>query len=620
MELLYEYAFLTLVPVWFISYAVIRMKRHWNDGKDKFILLNRHVYLKWFLTFIMTLLTFFHILDLSYFARLTETQMISRAAFFGLLFFAWLVSFKLAIFENNNRLIMKWTGHRSFWPANLIIHIYLLINEVVFFGADRLGTNWTSVILATYVLQATCCLILTLYAIMRPNEFAPIGESGSPLVPKHKPRSSTALSIGDHLEYPTISIKSYKMKEECNKSITLFTIISTISSHPFRSKRSIADFDILHKEIKNKFPADTFPNLSIPSYGNILGYTAEDKMKIFAEYLNSLSAPEFMLPEYLDFLRITDPYRTTLLRANEEILQKDATLNVSELRSESIIERYFNPSTQKDISESLDDYGEYLYHKHIEVKISKWIEVEKHIEYSVIWAIHYLDLNGSAQKRYNEFLEFHDHHSKIVAPAKLPKFPSKNYIKKLTKIDEKALGLRRTQLEDYLSHVLNDPAFLCKEALEFLDINTTVESILSFHHPASDIKLQAPLTCYPEIDDPGYHLVYSIKLSKSTEVGHKIDWCVTRRYREFDELHSFLQKRAQSALLLKGGHKYTVTSMPSLPGRSLVQLVSHTDIENRRCGLERFLEDLLVVPKISDAYVLHKFLLEPESHEGFMIN
>ena len=620
MELLYEYSVLSLVPVWFISYAVIRMKRHWSDGKDKFILLNRHVYLKWLLTLIMTLLTFFHILDLSFFATLTQSQMISRSAFFGLLFCAWLVSFKLAIFENNKRLVMKWTGHRSFWPVNLGIHVYLFINEEIFFDVHSLIANWTAVILATYALQAACCLVLTLYAFFRPNEFLTIGECDYSLMRKDFRKSSAIMNTGEQLEYPLISIKSYKIKQECSKSITIFTIISTINSQIFISKRSLADFDSLQKEIKTKFPQEIFPNLTIPSFSSILAYTAEDKMKVFVEYLNNLSAPEFMLPEFLDFLRITDPCRANLIKANEEILQKDATLSVGELRSESTIERYFNTSTKSEIAENLDEQSGYLYQKYIEVKISKWIEVEKHIEYSIIWAIRYMELSGGTQKRYNDFQEFHKHHNKIVTPARLPKFPSKNYIKKLTKIDEKALNLRRVKLEDYLSHILNDPAFLCREALEFVGINTTVESILSFKHPASQIKLQSPLSCYPEIDDRGYHLVYSIKLCKSVEGSQKIGWCVTRRFREFDELHCFLQNRAQSALLSKGSHKCTVISMPNLPGKSVGQMVCPADIESRRHGLEKYLEDLLLVPKISQAYVLHKFLQEPESHSGILIN
>ena len=46
MDLVYEYIILSSVPIWLISYSVFKMKRHWNDGKDKYILLNKHIYLK----------------------------------------------------------------------------------------------------------------------------------------------------------------------------------------------------------------------------------------------------------------------------------------------------------------------------------------------------------------------------------------------------------------------------------------------------------------------------------------------------------------------------------------------------------------------------------------------
>ena len=53
-------------------------------------------------------------------------------------------------------------------------------------------------------------------------------------------------------------------------------------------------------------------------------------------------------------------------------------------------------------------------------------------------------------------------------------------------------------------------------------------------------------------------------------------WEVERRYREFSELNDVLKK--------------THANLPSLPGKTLFALKEHTDLENRRSGLEKYLK------------------------------
>lgn len=612
MELLYEYAILSTIPVWFTSYAVIRMKRHWNDGKDRFIVLNRHVYLKWFITLMMTLLTSVHVIDYILFSNITQISIIVRGVFFSFVLVSWIISFALAIFENNKRLLMKWSGHRSFWPANLVMHVILFVGEFVYLKSQNLIVSWSEGILIAYAIQIIFCFILSMYAVLRPNEFVTIGEYDYSLVRRLTRKLTANTMLTDQVELPKISIKSYKIKENFNE--TYFTIISTIKFESFVAKRTVADFENLQKFILGKFNADLYPNMSIPNFPNIFPYSTEDRMKIFAEYLNALASPEFMLNEVLDFLEVVDPWKENLMKKDEEGVLGDTIIN--EQRSGSIIEKYFQPkSAEKEVD---DEQNEYRYSRYFTLKISKWLVVESHIEYFILWSSPKLELTGSAQKRYNEILELHKILSKIVSPARLPKFPSKNYLKILTKIDEKALNRRKSQLESYFSHIINDPAFLCQEVLDFLNIPSSIEKILIYKFPICEISLQPPLHCDLEIDDSGHFIVYNIKLCKSQDI-KKVEWNVIRRFREFDELNVFLIKRGQSPLLPKRNSK-GFDPIPSLPSRSVAPLISPSEIENRRIGIEKYLEDLLLITDLQQAYCLHEFLQEPEFQLNFVIN
>lgn len=65
--------------------------------------------------------------------------------------------------------------------------------------------------------------------------------------------------------------------------------------------------------------------------------------------------------------------------------------------------------------------------------------------------------------------ELHTSIKLVIWPAKLPSFPSKNYLISLKGLDPQAIEKRKEAIEEYLRHILNDPAFLCDATLKFIE-------------------------------------------------------------------------------------------------------------------------------------------------------
>lgn len=600
---------------------MIRMIRHWNDGKDKFIVLNKHVYLKWLLSFLMTILTCMHIIDLALFINLETLDLISRSFFFSLLLLSWLTSFILGIFENNKRLIMRWSGHRSFWPANILVHLILMIQDGLIIFDDDPPIHWVFVLEFIYFSEILFCSILTVYAFKRPNEFLIIGEFDISFLRRQTRRTlAGSTSLQDSGECPKISIKNYKIKQEEGKTVICFTITTVFNSVPYVAKRNLQEFDSLNRHVVKSFPVSEYPNFNIPSFPNVFGKDNEEKIVVLGEYLNSLASPEFFSEFFLDFLGINGVNKTNLLKKNEIILRNEESVEKNQFRSDSIAERYFNPSLLN--AETLEDQPTQNCCEYIEIKILRWLEVEEHIEYEISFNLKSENNPKSTLKRYKDILEFHKNLAKLVSPAKLPEFPSKNYLKKLTKIDEKALNLRKDNLELYLNHVYNDVAFICTESLEFLGISTSLTAIWQVPYINYNIKLAGPLICSPIIDDLGHYILYTIKLAKFQDKQKKCEWEITKRYRQFDTLHHFLNKRVQSPILNKY-HEFRGikdVNLPSLPGKSVGVLISSEEIEARRLGLEKYLEEILAVPGNLQSYILKQFIQDPSNENFYKIN
>ena len=200
---------------------------------------------------------------------------------------------------------------------------------------------WTLWIFSCYALQIIFCLILTIYIIPKRNKLANNEGINVPILPILPIPPIDPLPNPESPEFPKISIKKFKKKQEGSKSIIYFTIISTIKLKSFISKKNLYEFDNLQNQIKNKLPLSEYPYLIIPEFQILAKYNIDERMEKFAEYLNSLSVAEFMLPELMDFLNIEDPFREQLIKLNEIVLHKEIIVNKTDDRSESIcMEKY----------------------------------------------------------------------------------------------------------------------------------------------------------------------------------------------------------------------------------------------------------------------------------------
>jgi hypothetical protein len=421
-------------------------------------------------------------------------------------------------------------------------------------------------------------------------------------------------------ELPKVSIKSYKIKQEEGKSTIYFNLTSVIKSNTFTSKRTLQEFDTLNKHLIDSFPQSAYPNLKIPSLTLLPSQGLEEKVSILNEYLSGFSLPEFFSQFSLDFLGISGSSRAILLRQYEEIMKNEEKVERSEFRSNSVIEKYYNP-TSSSTDDTQDDDFDHHYSNFIDIKLPRWLEVSDHIEFEIIWTSN-SSLSGTCTKRYKDILEFHNSLCKQVAPAKLPQFPSKNYLKKLSIVDEKALNLRKAKLEAYLNHVFNDVAFLTAESLNFLEFPLSLDKIWLFCLNHAEVRTLGRFIVSPVIDDHGHHLVYDIRLAKYQDKSKKNEWSISRRYRQFDNMHDFLVKRAQSPVLLRFNEAFSVkdASFPCLPGKSMSPILSLTEINSRRVGLERYLEELMSLPGLMNAYMFRQFIQDPGTGETLKIN
>ena len=109
-----------------------------------------------------------------------------------------------------------------------------------------------------------------------------------------------------------------------------------------------------------------------------------------------------------------------------------------------------------------------------------------------------------------------------------------------------------------------------------------------------------------QANGPSKHVVYTVNVQAIVCVGserHPFDWSISRRYRTFYQLH-----RA-----LKTCYRKIRVSLPSKRNFSgLFGKLNHEFLENRREGLNAYLQRITILPEIGKVDVLLAFLEVPE--------
>lgn len=348
--------------------------------------------------------------------------------------------------------------------------------------------------IVTFILAFFICCVLASYSLFRPNEFSLMNTD--PLLYQTRNnnrirrttigRRRTMMASDDSPEIKllTTSIKECKIKTENNKQNVYFSIIVSASGKNHTVRRTYAEFDSLHKNLRLKFPVDNFPYLDFPSFPlfHNNSYNLDQRMKALNEYLTELCFPEFMASVLLDFLEVHGAERACCLDTHNSIVNEERHLSI--YSNESTMSRhgsfavsYYQPQlTHTDETDAIQ-LPNYHLHSFINIKIIKWIEESSHVQYLLQWKIAKLSQEGTIKKRFNDFYELHKKLKKTLSPAQLPKFPSKNYLQNFRSQDSHALEIRKRKLEDYIGHILNDAAFLCIEALEFIGCPVDVETV-----------------------------------------------------------------------------------------------------------------------------------------------
>ncbi|CAG9318214.1 unnamed protein product [Blepharisma stoltei] len=633
------YSPMLLIPFWFISYTIFRCRRHFSDGTDRTHHFSRNLTTKYICTFFMMIFCFIHVFDILPSSYSTSEKTV-RMFFFSSLGFAWFLSFYLVIFETRRRLRMKWSGHRSFWPINMVIHLIFAILQILETVTDFNNHEIIPIEkIVTFLLAFGICCILAVYAVFRPNEFTLI--NNDPLLYSRNMNQNRRTTVGRRKTVPeqeaekklfTTSIKECKIKTENNKQVVYFHIIVTSGGRTHTVRRTYAEFDSLHKTLRLKFPVDEFPYLDFPSFPRFHqnSYNLDYRMKALNDYLQELCFPEFMAAVFLDFLEINGHERTECLEYHNKVVNEERHLSIgsndeSGSRHGSVVANYYQPKFVYADEADTVQVPNYHLHSFINVKILKWIEERDHIEYAVQWKIPRLTQEGTIQKRFNEFYEFHRKLKKSLAPAGLPKFPSKNYLQNFRSQDSHALEIRKRKLENYLGHVLNDTAFLCQDVLDFINCTVDLESIWKSRLQGISYILHSPITWEGEVDKESHFLLYSLNFSKLYKGRQLCEWNIKRRYKDFNRLNRFLTKRLESPTLgnyIRFQQKLNITKprknsieiqvLPSLPGKSISPLSSPGEIEARRKGLEKYMEELIAMPISAESFAFREFIDDPE--------
>lgn len=615
--LLEIYCPMLIIPFWFTFYTLHRLRRHWNDGKERQKESGTaSLYFKYVLVICMLIISIAQVLLV---LRSDEDFLdikVIKLVLFSAFIFAWISSLGMLKLEFVLRLKMKWIGHRSFWPINLIIYSILFTMELyihdwqilAFLRNEHLITNTVGLIL---------CLILTALCIIKPNEFTKSKDDVSANLIK-----KARFSVGVRNSTPEdrglagavqVSIKNYKIKVENGKQIILYNISVKIKGEILKIRRTYNEFDKLYKAIRRSFPLEVFPYMTFPSFPIFSGtkLTIEQKTSALNEFLNGLCCPEFMLKETLDFLNIQGEFRDKLLEEHEEILEAEKAVAITEQDEVTYIRESFVSDNKISIFEKSNKIHSH-FHFFFKLEISVQESGNKKV-FVVSWNLVSENEKNEVVKEFKDFNTLNSNLKKALSMVMLPKFPEKSYVQNLRKADSHALEIRRRKLEKYLGHLLNDPAFICQELLDFIQCTTDINIILD--KPCqSEYELSCPVGWEGELEGSSSYIIYIMNFTKYYEGEKVIEWSIKRSFKDFQYMDNFLVKRMKSPGLFRylNMFKQKVGDWPKLPSKHPTSLSNPGEIEICRSEIQNYMEELSSVTLIATAYAFKSFIEDPD--------
>jgi hypothetical protein len=588
-----------LVPILFIFFCTYKISHHWSDGKEGSRYYANRMILKIFACLVESAFEVAKILIPSPSGYYSQDENFIRLAYFSLLAFTWVLSGYLVYFEYERRIKPNWFGQKGFWVTSLIATTALLTLNVMgnnYFGESQEVRNFYLIETILYCFCISFELFLTYVAIFKPNDF----------FIDRMIQEALNESVGDLEEScPMIALVSgYKVKSISGNQATFFEIVVSLGKNSKKVSRLFQEFENLHSLLDDKYCAE-YLNIDIPKNPKTLSNVSiENRVAGLNDYLRRLCEAKMFTQELLEFLSVPEKLQDEL---KGYFHRYDTTFTDVATRSQSEFDNYFNQKTTKNETLTIS-LPAYHLNWMIDIQIPSWTRTDSHIEYSIKAEIRILSFEVWITSRYSEILELHKNLLKLRIPV--PHFPSKS-LRRFKNIYSDAISIRRSQLEDYLGKIYNDPAYLHVNSLKFINCSIEIERILAIIPKGNRYELILPMKWEGEIgNDASQYIAYVMRFTKDV-LGKSQEWEVTRRFREFADLHKALLLR-NTSFLLQEFLEQPPDELPELPNRSLTPLCTCDEIENRKNLLEKYIMELLKNPGIPCSYEFRMFIGEIE--------
>ncbi|OMJ95810.1 hypothetical protein SteCoe_704 [Stentor coeruleus] len=591
------YAIFDLIPAWYSLYSLNRIRRHWRDGKEHIPrIFPKVLILKFLIALAISLFTIVQTISIM-------SQSLVVKIFFITFSVSWIISSIMLIFEFTQKLVMRWAGHRGFWILSFIEWSLL-----TFLNLEYHMTSFMKDIFIPRITLFCICtglnFVLAIFAITKPNEFhvSPT-RIDKPLM--RSTRNSIVI-IQSFFDKFSIKIRDYKIKNTEFASVIVYNTCVEIEGVVHVVKKTYKDFQQLDNLIKMIFPEKNFPRIEIPVLPNFfLGrMTTEEKMDQMNLYLAKICCVDFFNEDTLDFFEIEGFNREKILKLRNDVMEAADVLKFVDSGETGFIDLSLINHEQAGRS-----FAEYLSTKTIrslkfvEVKVTLNIENDDRVSYSILSQCSLGE--RQIKKSFKDFLNLHKDLKKKISLEILPKLPKKSYFKLVSKMDLKALEIKKKKLEKYLIYLLNDPAFHAFELFEFIGYTKNLKELWSFKGVTYEIV--PPIEWETDISEME-SILFIITVKKIISENHSYTWQTKRTYKSFEYLNKLLIKRLQSPYL-KDFYKYLNIEIPvSWPIIPENTIGLNSSLEKVCSDLENFMDKILKTPLIEEAYALTTFL------------
>ena len=495
----------------------------------------------------------------------------------------------------------EWIGRKGYWVLSLFSNITILVINIIddnYLDINQQITEYYEGQTILYSFAIFFDLVLSIYAFFKPDDFIfNLRDNNKKFITPSEETNEKKILV---------SMSGYKIKEINNNKVIYYDIIVFANGSTHKVSRTYNEFDEVNKAILNGMNSDLQPNIILPELPNFYqkNLSLEEKTAALGDYLNSFCAQSYFSLDLLEFLKIEGTFKESVIKNFQKLFDIGAYDTLP--RSESALFGYY--SSKQQYKETLIlSIPAYHLNWMIDIHIPNWKNAGTYIEYTIKSEIRVLSFESILTTRFSEIFNLHKQLKKKNIPT--PAFPQKYLYHKPKNLEAHLIEIRRAQLEEYLGNIFNDPAYLSESSLKFINCNIKISEILRLIPNNSSYELIIPITWEEELGgDLTPFIKYHMKFRKLVDAS-EVEWDISRRFREFDELNKVLVQR-NGSFLLKEFLKTEVPNLPSLPKKSFGQLCVNEEIEQRKRELESYMLNLIKNPAVTCCYHFRTFIGE----------